>query len=337
MKPLARCVHHTILLEHCYLSSIDTQFVTSEDVSGQIRGSMCLLIRKTPVLGYSLMYSPRGLVCDIHDEETIADLLQKALFLCKKYRCYELKIDPDVPVQDTAFSDIMKRQGFRIQKDITGFSAAQPHFVFRLPIGGRTEEDIMRGFEKQTRKNVRRAEKFGITTRIGTREDIPLLYEMIAETSRRQKFAHRPIEYFYRLYDILSPHHLRLYIMQYEQDVCCASLVVCYGNKVWSLYSGTGDNHREKKASFLMRMEQIRWGLERGCEIYDLMGVPGIVPETSPLYGLYAVKKGFGGELIEFAGEMDLVTNPFIFFLAENGAKAYRSVRKTINRIFQRG
>ena len=177
---------------------------------------------------------------------------------------------------------------------------------------------------------MRRAVKYGITTRIGTRGDIPILYEMVEETSRRQGFAHRPIEYFYRMYDAFAPDYLRLYIMEFEGEVCCASFVMNYGNKVWSVYSGTSDNHREKKATFLMRMEQIRWGLERGCEIYDLMGVPGEVPEDHPLYGLYAVKKGFGGELTEFAGEMDLITNPFIYFLAENGEKFVRFVRRTV-------
>ena len=142
---------------------------------------------------------------------------------------------------------------------------------------------------------------------------------MVEETSRRQGFAHRPIEYFYRLYDAFAPEYARLYVMEYEGEVCCCSLVICYGNKVWSVYSGTSDHHREKKATFLMRMEQIRWGLERGCEIYDLMGVPGEVPEDHPLYGLYAVKRGFGGTLTEFTGEMDLVTNRFIYFLAEHG------------------
>lgn len=301
---------------------------TGED--GAIRGTLHVLMRKTPVFGYSLMYAPRGPVCDIHDGAVIADLVGQAKALCRKERCYELKIDPDVPISDTDFSSLMKKLGFRIDTSLTGFAGAQPHFVFRLNIKGRTEDDIMMGFEKQTRKNVRRAVKYGITTRIGTREDIPILYEMVEETSRRQGFAHRPIDYFYRMYDAFAPEYLRLYIMEFEGEVCCASFVMNYGNKVWSVYSGTSDHHREKKATFLMRMEQIRWGLERGCEIYDLMGVPGKVPEDHPLYGLYAVKKGFGGELTEFAGEMDLIVHPFIYFLAENGEKFIRFARRTI-------
>lgn len=307
-----------------------SEILVSTDKDGNIRGTLQVLMRKTPVFGYSLMYAPRGPVCDVHDEETIADLVAQAKALCKKKRCYEFKMDPDVSITDTCFSDIMKKQGFKINTNLNDFEGIQPHFVFRLNIKDRSEDDIMMGFEKQTRKNVRRAAKFGITVRLGTRDDIPLLYETVEQTSIRQGFAHRPLEYFYRIYDAFAPDHVRLFILEYEGELCCCSLVVNYAGKVWSVYSGTSDNHREKKATFLMRMEQIRWGLEKGCEIYDLMGVPGEVPEDHPLYGLYAVKKGFGGELTEFAGEMDLITNRLIFFIAENGEKFVRNTRRAI-------
>ena len=73
------------------------------------------------------MYAPRGPVCDIHDEKTIGDLIAQAKALCKKERCYELKIDPDVPIADTAFSNLMKKQGFRIDTTLTGFALSLIH------------------------------------------------------------------------------------------------------------------------------------------------------------------------------------------------------------------
>ena len=107
-----------------------SRVLVSTDQNGEIRGTLHVLMRKTPVFGYSLMYAPRGPVCDIHDEKTIGDLIAQAKALCKKERCYELKIDPDVPIADTAFSNLMKKQGFRIDTTLTGFAGAQPHFVY---------------------------------------------------------------------------------------------------------------------------------------------------------------------------------------------------------------
>ena len=37
---------------------------------GAVRGSLAVLIRKVPMLPYTLMYAGRGPVCDSHDEKT---------------------------------------------------------------------------------------------------------------------------------------------------------------------------------------------------------------------------------------------------------------------------
>ena len=80
-----------------------------------------------------------------------------------------------------------------------------------------------------------------------------------------------------------------------------------------------------------MRWNLIHWAKEKGCRIFDLMGVPGIVPETHPLYGLYSVKKGFGGDLIEFAGEMDLIFHPVVYSLIEHGIEIRHKLRQLLH------
>ena len=50
------------------------EVILSEDSEGNIRGSLCVWIRKIPIFG-NLMYSARGPVCDIYDENIIQDLV----------------------------------------------------------------------------------------------------------------------------------------------------------------------------------------------------------------------------------------------------------------------
>ncbi len=45
--------------------------VISRGEDGKIDGTMALLIRKVPGMPYSLMYSPRGPVCDPHDRAMV--------------------------------------------------------------------------------------------------------------------------------------------------------------------------------------------------------------------------------------------------------------------------
>ena len=60
------------------------EVILSEDKDGNIRGSLCVWIRKIPFFG-NIMYSARGPVCDIYDEEIIQDLVDGANLLAKKY------------------------------------------------------------------------------------------------------------------------------------------------------------------------------------------------------------------------------------------------------------
>ena len=53
------------------------EIVVSEDENGNIIGSLMIWIRKIPLFG-NLMYSPRGLICDIHNNEVIEDLANRS-------------------------------------------------------------------------------------------------------------------------------------------------------------------------------------------------------------------------------------------------------------------
>ena len=55
------------------------EVILSEDKDGKIRGSLCVWIRKIPIFG-NIMYSARGPVCDIHDEEVIKDLVEESSY-----------------------------------------------------------------------------------------------------------------------------------------------------------------------------------------------------------------------------------------------------------------
>ena len=54
-------------------SSWKNEIVLAEDENGNIIGSISVLIRKIPIFG-NLMYSARGPVCDIHDENVLKQL-----------------------------------------------------------------------------------------------------------------------------------------------------------------------------------------------------------------------------------------------------------------------
>ena len=283
------------------------EVVTVEDENGNIKGMMSILIRKMPVVPYTMMYAPRGPVCDVHDKETIMELTKKVKELAKKHKAYVMKIDPDVSVEDKEFMQIMSDCGYKLQKTGKNFEGIQPKFVFRLNVEGKTEEEIFAQFHTENRRKIRIArDKSGVEVKIGTREDLPEFHKIMVETGLRDKFVVRTLDYFEKMYDVFAPENLRLYCAYLDGKMIAGTIAILYGDKVWYLYGASSNDNRKAMPNYLLQWEMIRWSIEAGCKIYDFRGVSGDISEDNPLYGLYRFKKRFGGDFVEFVGEYEL-------------------------------
>ncbi len=302
----------------------------SRDEKGDINGIMSVLIRKMPFLPTSVLYAPRGPVCDVHDEKVLSALLDGAKELAKKYNGYALKMDSDVLSSDEQYLEIMRKLGCRLPKDTKNFEGIQPRYVFRLYLEGRDEEELLMSFTQGHRRKVRLAERKGVEIKIIPAEELPealhTFYELMLETGVRDNFVIRTEAYFKRLMDSLG-EDARLY-MAYNPDgeAIAGTLAIGYGNKVWYLYGASSNRDRNLNPNYLLQYSMMKWAVERGSDIYDFRGVSGDLSEDNPLYGLYRFKKDFNGEFTEFCGELNLVWHPFMMFLAEKGQKAYRKL-----------
>ena len=217
----------------------DAIAVRGED--GAIRGSLAVMTRKVPGIGRTLMYGCRGPVCDLDDRETFSQLLDGAKVLAKKYKSYVIKIDPDVPSSNTAFSSMLQSFGFRAKEGGKNFEAIQPRYVFRLNVEGKTEEELLANFHQKWRYNIRLAERKGVTVRICGKEMVPAFSDLMLTTGVRDGFVTRKPEYFAAMLDNLG-EHARLYMAFDPNDTPIAgTLAIHYGDKVWYLYGASSN------------------------------------------------------------------------------------------------
>ena len=301
--------------------------VISRGADGTIRGTMGILIRRLPVVPWTILYAGRAPVCDPHDRETLNELVSGARQLAKRCHGYELKMDPAVLSSDTEFADIMRAAGFRISEGSKNFEGVQPRYVFRIDMAGRGEDELMASFQQKTRYNIRLAVRKGVTVRICGKEMVPDFARIMHETGVRDGFITRGADYFEKMLDVLG-EHARLYMAFYEDKPVAGTLAIWYGDKVWYLYGASSNESRNVMPNYLLQWEMIRWAVEKGSRIYDFRGVSGDLSEDNPLYGLYRFKKGFNGDFCEFVGEMNLVLNRPVYTLMEKGQHAYRKLRK---------
>jgi Uncharacterized protein involved in methicillin resistance len=119
----------------------------------------------------------------------------------------------------------------------------------------------------------------------------------------------------------------RLYMAYWEGKPIAGTLAIHFGNKVWYLYGASSNEHRNVMPNYQLQWAMIRWALETKSDIYDFRGVSGDLTPENPLYGLYLFKKGFGGELTEFCGELTMVYNKTAEALIDKGLGAVRTIR----------
>lgn len=296
------------------------------DADGNIDGTMALLIRKVPVLPFSLMYSPRGPVCCLKNGEVFKALVADARELGKSFHCYDLKLDTDVAVDDEEFRALVLDTGFVLKGNTQSFETVQPRFVFRLNVEGKTEEEVMASFHSKWRYNIRVAIKNGVDIQIKGAEAAEEFHNLMVVTGERDNFGIRSADYFERMVRALG-ENARIYMAYYQGKAIAGSLAIRHGDKVWYLYGASSNEHRNVMPNYLVQWSMIRWAVECGCRLYDFRGVSGFLDESNPLYGIYRFKKGFNGDFCEFIGEMDLVTNAPAFKLVEYAEKLRKTMR----------
>jgi len=302
----------------------------------EIKASMLLLIRKLPVVGKNMIYSPRGPVCDMHDMNVLSFLMNEVKKLAKQYNAIMLKIDPDIKAEDKTVVNNLESLGFKKSSEGLNFEGIQPRFVFRLDIRPSLDE-LMANLHNKTRYNIRLAQRKGVSVRMGTREDLPVFHKIMEITGLRDNFVVRSLEYFEKMYDCLyEKGYLELALAEYKGEIISGIICLFCGDKCWYLYGASSNEHRNVMPNYLLQWEMIKRAKERGCTMYDFRGVSGDLNPDNPLYGLYRFKKGFNGEFTEFIGEFDLVLSPFWYTMWQKAVPAFRKVRSRAMLVLKR-
>lgn len=288
--------------------------VISRNGSGEIRGTMLVLVKKFPQPLKSFLYSPRGPVWDYRDGEAIQDLLLGVWQLSRKHHAYFFKADPLVEETDSSKIFALRAAGFSFRPWQPDERTIQSRNNYILELGGRNEEELLRSFKNKCRYNIRLAKRKGVVCGVYGKERLGDFQRLMEETGERDGFRVRSQEYFARMMDALGDS-CRLYLCDYEGQALSGAICVQYGGRTCYVYGASTAAHREVMPNYLMQWEMIRWALGSGCDVYDFQGVPCWYDENHPNYGVYRFKTGFNGRLAIYAGEFRMVF-----------AKRYKSV-----------
>ena len=299
--------------------------------SGIITAAASFIIRKF-IGNYTIMYAPRGPVCDIYDVSLVNELIKEAEPLVKKYNAYVIKFDPEVKTDNKLIS-MYKNSGYKVRTAKTGNSELiQPVYNMILNIEGKTEEEVFKGYSEKTRYNIRVAEKKNIEVTYSRNiDDLKTFFELSEITIKRDKIAGRRYDYYERILEAFDESHLRIYLAKYEGEPLSGALSLKYGQKVFYIYGASSNEKRNYMPNYLLQHEMIKWAIENNLKEYDFGGVYNLTKED----GLYKFKEGFCRQegVTTFLGEIDKVYNRKIYFVYAKLLPLYKKTRSIIKKI----
>ncbi len=286
-----------------------------------------LLLEREAFPGLRILYMPKGpLLADWSNHALSEKVLDDLADFTRKKKALQLKIDPDLEIgrgvageeqfqeceQGEGFQEILRRKGWV-------YSREQVQFKNTVLVDLKQDEDqILARMKSKTRYNIKLSGRKGIKVRLGNIQDLPYLYRMYAETSRRAGFTIRGESYYLSLWksfmddapgSIEGPKAQPI-IAEYEGQIVAAAVIFMFGERSWYLHGMSLTEHSEKMAPHFVQWEAMRWAKSQGCMIYDMWGAPDQFDESDPLWGVYRFKRGYGGDISLTIGAWDYPARP---------------------------
>jgi lipid II:glycine glycyltransferase (peptidoglycan interpeptide bridge formation enzyme) len=208
----------------------------------------------------------------------------------------------------------------------------------------RSEEELRRGFPPRIRSWIRRWPDLGVSVRLATEVDVPVLADLMCLSARDRGFRPPSIEYLRHLYrELTASGNAALFIGELHGVPVTADLVTMCGSMVRGRLGGFDRRGAGGRLGVpaAARWEIIRWAKRSG---YDWLDFGGLSEETlrdavdlgvrssDSWPGADQAKMRFGGVAYRYPGPVELI-RPAAVRVAYDAAMASEPGRSALHRI----
>ena len=183
------------------------------------------------------------------------------------------------------------------------------------------DDALLAAMKSKTRYNVRLAERRGVSTRVypaaeALQGPLDAWTGMHADTARRHGITAHSAAYFRTLFQLAASADAAatpsgdadLFLIEAwgEGELLAGIVVSVCGRQARYLYGASSERQRSSMPNYALQWAAMRLAKQRGCSSYDLFGIPPTADPSHPWHGLYRLKTGFGGEVVQRAGCWDV-------------------------------
>lgn len=189
----------------------ETFYVGVKDNNELIAATM-LLRHKRHFNKYEF-YSPRGYLLDFNNKELVAFFTNELKRYIKDKNGYVFRVDPYLIYKQRDIDGNIVKDGIdnsNVVKHLQelGFNKValedteQVSWMFSLDLEGKDEKQILKEMKPNTRNQIKKTEKFGITVNEIGYDELERFQNIMIETGERKGFEVRDISYFQEMYKL---------------------------------------------------------------------------------------------------------------------------------------
>ncbi len=304
-----------------------------------------ILIKKLP-FNFRILYSPYGPVINWEGPqsdtgEILKSIKEYLVKISKNKRFLFWKIEPTIKKDEAdklSLPDILNKIGFKKNN-----KSIQPGNTSIVDLT-RSEEDILKSFDKDTRYSIKRAEREKTEIKkiisLSDIDSLKSVHNLCLITAKRGGFISRTWKEIEKVWETMAPDHVRLYQAWFKENLLAGVIVLTFGEKGYLLYAGSirDKELNNKFPNYLLYWEIIKDLKKEGYKKLDLWGIAPKAIINHPWSKISLFKKGFRGEEIEYFGAYDLPFSPLYFFylIADNLRMKMNNCRKIIIKLISR-
>ncbi|MBR2840199.1 peptidoglycan bridge formation glycyltransferase FemA/FemB family protein [Candidatus Saccharibacteria bacterium] len=295
--------------------------VIEEDFGG--RGRALMIVRAAKRGRY--LEIPCGPLMDWGDKMLVREVFAHIAEIAEQEKCVFVRVRPQL----VASAENMKRLADLGLKKSPMHLAAEHTVMIDL---GLTEEKLLAGMRRQTRYEVRRAAKFGITVTCDDTEELFREFHRVQlETARRQGFVPPSLKVLLAEREAFRG---RIWIYVARTDKCAgenesvqdeaktarskmptteASEPIAYGLIINDGHEGdyyeaaSTDLNRKLPGAYALLWQAMRDLKAEGVERFNLWGIAPAGQPGHRYAGVTTFKTGFGGAIVEYVPAHDMV------------------------------
>jgi peptidoglycan pentaglycine glycine transferase (the first glycine) len=271
-----------------------------------------------------VMYAPKGPALDAENPALVAAVLDHLQGLARQHRAIWLKIDPDILAaqglpdteEDTpylpgqAFMRTLTERGWR-------FSENQVQFRNTILLDlTQSEDELLMQMSGNTRRKVRTAEKKDVRIRPAGLDELNTLYALYQDTSARDGFIIRPLDYYKRAWQaFLEAGLAHALIAEVDGQPIAHVILFHFGKTCWYFYGASSNEERQRMPNYALQWEAMKWAKAQGYTAYDMWGAPDVFDKSDSMWGVYEFKRGFRGVVTRYVGAWDYAPYPWLYRL----------------------